>query len=55
VDADPRLLRIGYDSGVKSRVLVWAAVLIAAAAAVMLGVIAVTAGLTAASGLLNSS
>jgi hypothetical protein len=39
----------GY--GVKSRVLVRAAVVIAAAAAVMLGVVAVTAGLAAASGL----
>lgn len=51
MNADPCPLRIGYGSGVKWRVLVRAAVLIAAAAAVMLGVVTVTAGLTAASGL----
>lgn len=46
-----RLLRVGYGSGVKWRALVWAAVLIATAAAVLLGVVALTAGLAAASGL----
>jgi len=51
MNADSRHLRIGYGSGMKWRALVWAAVLIAAAAAVMLGVVAVTAGLAAASGL----
>jgi len=45
------LWRIGYDFDVRWRVLVWAAVLIAAAAAVALVVVAATAGLTAASGL----
>jgi hypothetical protein len=51
LNADPCVLGIGYGSGVKWRVLVWAAVLIAAGAAITLGVIAVTSGLTASSGL----
>lgn len=51
MDTDPLLQWGGYGSAVKWRVLVWAAVLIAAAAAVVLGVVAVEEGLTAASGL----
>jgi hypothetical protein len=49
LNADPRLLRIGYGSGVKYRVLVLGAVLIAATA-VVLGVATVTARPTAAPG-----
>jgi hypothetical protein len=51
MNTDRHLPAIGYGSDVKWRVLVWVAVLIATAAAVVLGVVAVEEGLTAASGL----